>query len=158
MLDKAVRDILRPVEQGKTLIITVGNPLHQDDGVGPYIAKCLDGKLPPKIILWNAGNHPENAIAVAVKHQPAKTVILDAAFFGARPGKVKVIREEDIPTISLSTHRFPIPALSKLIAEDTDSKVFVLGVQPGEVSLGEGISRQVKEAADEIVKFLLKGI
>jgi len=156
MLDAAVRKILRPGKEGKTLIITCGNPLRRDDGVGPYIAGCLDGKLPPEIILWNAGDRPENAIAAAVRHRPVKTIIIDAALFGAEPGKVKLIREEEISTISLSTHIFPIPLLAKLIAEDTGSKVFVVGVQPGEVSFGEGISPQVKESAEEIIKFMMK--
>jgi hydrogenase 3 maturation protease len=156
MLDEEVREILSPGKRGKTLIITVGNSLRKDDGVGPYIAECLAGRLPPEIILLNAGDRPENAIEIATMYRPIKTVIIDAALFGAIPGKVKVIPKEEIPTVVLSTHIFPIPILSKLITEDTGSEVFFVGVQPQDVNFGEGISQQVKEAADEIVKYLLQ--
>jgi len=156
MIDEEIRKILSPEKSGKTLIITVGNTLRRDDGVGPYIAGCLAGKLPPEVILLNAGEQPENAIEPAIMCRPVKTVIIDAALFGAAPGKVKVIREDEISTLTLSTHTFPISVLSKLITEDTGSQVFFVGVQPGDVTFGEGISRQVKEAADEIVKYLLR--
>jgi len=156
MLDKQVRKILSPGKDGKTLIITVGNTLRQDDGVGPYIAGCLTGRLPPEVILVNAGDRPENAIETAIMCRPVKTVIIDAALFGAASGKVMVIREDEIPTVTLSTHVFPIPIISKLIAEDTGSDVFFVGIQARDVAFGEGISRQVKKAADEIVKYLLK--
>lgn len=158
MLDEQVRKILSPGKDGKTLIITVGNSLRQDDGVGPYIAGCLTGRLPPEVVLLNAGDRPENAIETAIMHRPVKTVIIDAALFGATPGRVKFIREEEIPTATLSTHSFPIPVLSRLIAEDTGSKVFFVGIQARNVAFGEGISQQVKEAADEIIKYLLKAV
>lgn len=156
MLDEEVREILSPVIEGKMLIITVGNTLRRDDGVGPYIAGCLAGRLPPQVILLNAGDRAENTIEKAIMYRPVKTVIIDAALFGAAPGKVKVIGEEDIPMVTLSTHTFPILVLSKLITKDTGSKVFFVGVQPRDVTFGEGISRQVKETADEIVKYLLQ--
>lgn len=156
MLDEEVREILSPAIEGKTLIVTVGNTLRRDDGVGPYIAGCLAGRLPPEVVLLNAGDRPENAIETAIKCRPVKTVIIDAALFGAAPGKVKVIGEEEISKVTLSTHTFPIPVLSKLITKDTGSKVFFVGVQPLDVAFGEGISRQVKETADKIVKYLLR--
>jgi len=156
MLDKEVRRILNPGKEGNTLIITVGNTLRQDDGVGPYIAGCLTGRLPPEIILLNAGDRPENALETAIMYLPVKTIIIDAALFGAAPGNVKRIQEDEIPTVTLSTHVFPIPVVSKLIAEDTGSDVFFVGIQARDVAFGEGLSRQVKKTADEIVKYLLK--
>jgi hydrogenase 3 maturation protease len=150
LLTAEVKQTLTPEKIGATLIITVGNSLRSDDGIGPYIANNFKGNA--KFTLLNAGDKPENAVDKASQHKPAKTVIIDAANFGGKVGEARIIPGEAIPNTTLSTHTFPLKVISKIIAEDTKSKVYFLGIQPKSVELGEKMDPAVVETAKEILK------
>jgi len=141
------------------LVITVGNTLRHDDGVGPYIAEQI---LNPKseilnnIKILNTNDKPESSIEEAVKTKPAKTIIIDAADFGGKVGEARIIDKEHIPQTTLSTHTFPLPIIAKMIEDDTASPVFFLGIQPARMDLGEGISPEVEKTAKEIIKLCTK--
>lgn len=150
MLTAEVKKALTPDKTGATLIITVGNSLRSDDGIGPYIANRFKGN--GKFILLDAGDKPENAVDKAAKFKPAKTVIIDAANFGGKVGEARIIPEEAIPNTTLSTHTFPLKIISSIITEDTKTKVYFLGIQPKSVELGEKMDGAVIETAKEILE------
>ena len=153
MLTAEVKEALLPKDLGTTLIITVGNPLRSDDGVGPYIAKnCL--RLKPGLVLLDAGDKPENIIDEAVRQLPKKAVIIDAAIFGGQVGEARLIANDQIPQTTLSTHTFPLPVIAKMVEEDTKAKVLFIGIQPAKIDLGEGLTEPVKKTADEIIKLI----
>jgi len=131
-------------------VVTVGNSLRSDDGVGIYIAKQIE-KCKKNIIILNAESKPENIIYKAVKIKPKKVVIIDAADFGGRAGEIRLIRKTDIQNISLSTHSFSLNIVAGIIEEDTGADVFFLGIQPRSTQLGEGLSKSVRKAADKII-------
>lgn len=152
MLTSEITELFNPAA-GITLVITVGNPLRSDDGAGPYIA----GKIASpreNIIVMNAGDRPENIIDKAVELKPFQTIIIDAADFGGVPGEMRIIPEHAIPDKPLSTHSFPLRIISRLLAEDTGSEVFFLGIQPESMVFGEGLSPKVRGAAEEIIKLI----
>lgn len=153
MLTAEIKDALLPKGQGKTLIITVGNPLRSDDGVGPYIAeKHL--RLKAGLVLQDVGDKPENGIDQAVNSKANKVVIIDAADFGGEIGEARLIPTELIPRTTLSTHTFPLPVIAKMIEEDTKAKVIFIGIQPAKVELGEGLSSAVRTTADKIIELI----
>lgn len=153
MLTAEIEELLRPGRKGTTLIITVGNSLRCDDGVGPYIAGKIKGPKTNLVVL-NVGDKPENALDKAILIGPQKTVIIDAADFGGKIGEIRIIDIEHVPETTLSTHLFPLKIIARILKEDTGSGVFFLGVQPGKMHLGEGLSKPVRLAADKIVKSL----
>ena len=148
------------------MIVAVGNDLRGDDGVACYIAE----KMEPKTerlgsifngnrevysqvpIIVNAGNNPENVIDEIVLLKPLKVIIIDAANFQGGPGEARIIKEEQINSVVLSTHMFPLGAVAKLIKEDTGAEVVFLGIQPKNMELGDKISDEVKNTANEIIK------
>lgn len=136
------------------VIITVGNTLRSDDGVGPYIASCLKPHRQPAII--NAGSNPENSIEEAISLKPRGIVIIDAADFGGEPGEARLIDKEYIPETSVSTHMISLKVVAAILAEETKAQVSFLGIQPKHVGIGEGLSAEVKKTADEIVALLLR--
>lgn len=138
---------------GLTLVITIGNNLRSDDGVGPYIAGKISSPR-KNIIVMNAGDRPENIIDSAVESRPSQTIIIDAADFGGLPGEMRIIPEYAIPDKPLSTHSFPLRIISRLLAEDTGSEVFFLGIQPESMAFGEGLSLKVMRAAEEVIKLI----
>ena len=148
-----IEDIFHPQASGKTLIVTVGNPYRSDDGVGPYIA---GGVSSPKnhIIILNAGERPENIIFKAIEIKPKRTIIIDAADFMGKPGEVRIIPEGAVPDVIHSTHSFPLNIVSRMIAEDTGSEIYFIGIQYENMAYGEVLTPEVKASADRIIELL----
>lgn len=148
-----IENIFQPPASGRILVITVGNPYRSDDGVGPYIA---DGASNPKghIIILNAGERPENIIFKAIEAGPRRTIIVDAANFGGRPGELRLIPESAVPDVTNSTHSFPLNIVSRMIADDTGSEVFFLGIQLQSAHFGEGLTPEVKASADRLIELI----
>lgn len=156
MLTADVVELLKPTSNGPLLVITVGNLLRSDDGVAPYIAE--HAKRPKSgIITLDAGERPEDILWKAIEARPERVVIIDAADFGGEPGEVRAIPEEFIPENPISTHRFPLRVISRLVTEDTGARVDFICIQPESVGFGEGISDRVRSSAEEIVMLLSAG-
>ncbi len=149
MSNSLTGDVLAVLNSGSgtSLFLTVGNLFRSDDGVGPYLASRLAG-LPVRVV--DAGHTPENIIDQVIGLKPSRIIILDAADFGGRTGEVRVIPEEAIPETTLSTHMVPMNVVSRLIKDDTGAEIVFLGIQPENVSLGEGLTPEVQEAAEQI--------
>jgi hydrogenase 3 maturation protease len=156
LLTDNVKDALLPAPEGVTLIIMVGNALRRDDGAGPYIFNHIQ-RTDDRIRLMNVADRPEDSIDEAVALAPVKTVIIDAADFGGAPGEARIIPQEQIPDSTLSTHTFPLKIITGILEEDTGSEVFFLGIQPADISWGEGLTAEVKKTADTIIGILEKG-
>lgn len=153
MLTADVIELLKPESSGTLLVITVGNLLRSDDGVGPYIA--AQAKRPKNgIIILDAGERPEDIVWKAIEVGPGRVVIIDAADFAGEPGEVRAIPEEFMPENPISTHRFPLRVISRLVTEDTGARIDFICIQPESVGLGEGLSDTVRSSAEEIVMML----
>ncbi len=153
MLTDELKKEIKAVLSKKTLIITVGNTYRSDDGVGIYIAEKLKSS---NYLLLNAENKPENIIDKAVQYKPEKILIIDAADFGGRSGEARLLLEDNIPDTILSTHTFPIKALAKILSKDTKAPVFYLGVQQAHIHMGEILSKEVRQCADELIDLFIK--
>jgi hydrogenase 3 maturation protease len=149
MLPDDVIDLLEPSGEGPLLVITAGNLLRSDDGLGPAVAARV---LQPRegIEIFDAGEHPETAVEKAASVHPASVVIIDAADFGGAPGEARIIPAEAVPAHTLTTHTFPLPAVAALIEQDTGAAVRFIGVQPVSVAFGEGLSPEVDDTVEEI--------
>jgi len=153
LLTADIIELLKPESSGTLLVITVGNLLRSDDGVGPYIAE--QAKRPKNgIVILDAGERPEDIVGKAIEVRPERVVIIDAADFTGEPGEVRAIPEEFIPENPISTHRFPLRVISGLVTEDTGAKVDFICIQPESVGFGEGLSDTVRSSAEEIVMML----
>jgi len=153
MLTVELNDIFTPSTKGKLLVVTIGNSLRSDDGIGIYIAKGIK-KCKKNIIILNADSRPENIIEKAVQIKPHKIVIIDAADFGGRAGEIRLIEKADIPNTSLSTHSFSLNIIARILEKRTGVEVFFLGIQPKSLRLGEDLSKSVVKAAEKIIASL----
>jgi len=153
LLTAEVKEALKPLSP-KTLLITAGNDMRSDDGVGPYIySKLSDIK---SLNLLNASFTPENIIEKAIKFSPETLVFIDAADFKGIPGEVRVIPVDAIGYTSISTHTVPLSTIAELIESETSAKTVFIGIQPLSVNFGEGLSDEVKSAADILADFIIK--
>lgn len=124
--------------------------MRKDDGVGPYIASKLDSS--ENLVIIDAAFSPENVIDKVVQLNPDYILFIDAADFKGKPGEVIVIDESEISEYTVSTHAVPLKVVAAIIKSETSANVSFLGIQPKDVSFGEGLSRDIKKAADEIIK------
>jgi len=142
---------LRPV--GRTMVVTLGNSLRSDDGVGPFIASKTAFTGPNRKIL-NGETVPENTVKEIVGWRPAKLILIDAADFGGAPGDLKIIPLENIRKYAaLSTHDFPLDVTYSVVREKTGCKITVLGVQIKTAEFGEVLSEEVEKSALKIIEY-----
>ena len=106
----------------------IGNTLLGDDGVGPYIVRHLVSKT-DQVLFLDAGEHPEAAVDFAAGFVPRKTVFLDCADFGGKPGDVRHLEMDTLEANTLSTHRFPVQIVARIIRRDTCGEVYIIGIQ-----------------------------
>ncbi len=135
----------------RTLLITLGNTLRTDDGVGPLLA----GELAqfPGVLIENAGDRPERAIDFVALHRPQKVVFIDAAEFGRSPGDLRWIKTSELTERSLSSHRLPLAAMIDWIESEHPTACRCLGIQIGSMQLGEGLTSEVAKSAARIIRW-----
>ncbi|OGS07070.1 MAG: hypothetical protein A2270_05235 [Elusimicrobia bacterium RIFOXYA12_FULL_51_18] len=139
--------------RGRTLLITIGNPLRADDGLGPFVGEQVIFKVPERRVI-NAYTTPENIAQTAIDFKPDKIIILDAARFGGRPGELKIIPLDLISRQTvISTHSFPLSVTFSVVREDTGAELVALGVEPASMEFEEGLTPEVKESALRLIEY-----
>jgi hydrogenase 3 maturation protease len=148
-----------PELKGKVLILGVGNPMKQDDGIGPTLIsklKIKNEKLKMNVELLDAGMAPENYSGKIKQIKPDTLVIIDAVDFGGEAGSIKVIEAEQIGRQSLSTHNVSLSTFVDFLKTDLpDLEVLVVGIQPKTANFGEGLSPEVEKAVDKLCMSLV---
>lgn len=146
-----IREAIAP--RGRTLLITVGNPMRADDGVGPFVGERVVFKNPEHSVI-NAYTTPESVAQKAIDLKPDKIILLDAARFGGRPGELKIIPLEEIGRHAvISTHNFPLGVTFSIVRADTGAELAALGVEPGSMEFSEGLTPPVQETALSLVEY-----
>ncbi|MFX1597778.1 MAG: hydrogenase maturation peptidase HycI [Promethearchaeota archaeon] len=135
-------------------VLGVGSELRRDDGVGLEIVKRLKGNIPASVKLIECGTVPESFVDSVSKWKPTHILIIDSAEMGKSPGTSELIKAENIGGITLSTHHMPLSILIKYLESTTGAKVVLLGVQPQDITFGEGLTTIIQETAREIVAIL----
>ncbi|HAF71171.1 TPA: hydrogenase 3 maturation endopeptidase HyCI [Candidatus Acetothermia bacterium] len=133
------------------MLIGVGNPLGRDDGVGVYVAHALSGA--PGWTAIPVGPSLENALGLVERGRPKLLVIVDAADMGLPPGGFRRLSFKSAPRMLGSTHALPLDFLLGLL-RGAAREVALVGIQPRDLSLGEGLTPEVRKGADELIPLL----
>lgn len=136
----------------KLAIITVGNPLRRDDGIGVYIGKLLEKHLENVFIAEQA---PENFMYKVMKGDYTHVLIIDAAEINLSPGKIGILRKEDIFEKEITTHSIPLRFYTALINQ-LNKEILILGIQPKNRKIGLDISEEVRKAGDNLAKRIIR--
>ena len=132
------------------MLLGVGNRLSGDDGVGPVLAERLAGSD------WTAidcGTSLENVAGIVATEGPDLLVIADAARMGLPPGEVRRLPRPSIDRMLVTTHGLPLSFFLDRLSAAT-SEIVLLGIEPADLSLGEGLSLEVKRTADRLSHLL----
>jgi hydrogenase 3 maturation protease len=140
-------------KHGPVHLVGAGNPIRKDDAVGLFIASELRKRLgsrPNKLFrIYGSSIPPERLLA---KIESGAIIMFDAVEHNSKPGSIIFARLEDTRFGFFATHNIPfklIPGLSKNLGN-----AFVLGIQPGNIEIGEGLSEEVLNSANEVVEKL----
>ena len=133
------------------LILGVGNVLMGDDGVGPRLAAALQRNaslLPVGTRVIDGGTLGLSLLAVL--DGAGKVLVLDALDTGSPPGTVTLLTGpacEGALGRPLSAHQLAVAdLLAAARLTGFDGGVAVLGIQPGDVTPGIGLSPPVTVA------------
>ncbi|MDI6916657.1 MAG: hydrogenase maturation peptidase HycI [Thermoplasmatales archaeon] len=135
------------------ILMGVGNILRGDDGIGCYIAKNFKEK---NWLSLDCGTAPENFTSIIRKNKPETLVIVDAADMGVNEGGFRVVSEEKIGSIGISTHNMPLSFLINYL-KDSAEKIIFIGIQPKNIRDSEKISDELRKSAEEIMEILREG-
>ncbi len=123
-------------------ILSVGNVLMGDDGIGPFILKTLESRytFPPNVVLDDLGT-PGLGITSFFSDYDA-VILIDAAKSTGRPGEVHLYRKDQLLHIKIQPRVSPHdPALVEalLFAELSGicpAEVLLVGIIPESCELG----------------------
>jgi len=135
----------------KRMLLGVGNRLSHDDGVGPFVAQTLASSSEWMAI--DCGMALENASGLVTREKPDLLVIVDAATMGREAGTFLHLPTRANDCMLASTHGLPLPFVIERISASA-REIVLIGIEPMDLSLGEGLSPVVEKAACQLVEIL----
>lgn len=139
------------------LVLSVGNQLLRDDGVGVELLAELAHDIDPCTVEFVDGGTQGLALLSVIGGRRS-VLVLDAIALGAAPGTVHVLRDEAArearPPRATSAHEGnagDLLSVAELLGERPE-QVVILGVEPGLVETGIGLSPAVSRALPEAVR------
>lgn len=153
-----VESVLKSFLRGwsRVVVLAVGNRLRKDDGFGVYVGSALRRLRLKDVLILEAGMAPEMFLTPILEFNPSHLIVVDSIYAGLKPGAIVVSDCERLTEeISLSTHRVSMRLLAKYLRfMGFKGKILIVGVQPEDLSLGEGLSPKVEEAKERVVEML----
>jgi hydrogenase 3 maturation protease len=142
----------------RTAIVGIGNLMKADDGAGMVMAAILKERLADfsEVRTYETGTTPENHLAEIVAFKPEIIYLIDAADFEGEAGDFKLFPADEVKSQGFSTHAVSISLLIQFLKVQTKAEIFLLAIQPEEISTREGLSARVKSGMDEAIIFLEK--
>jgi hydrogenase 3 maturation protease len=136
------------------LILTVGNEMMGDDGVGPWLARRLQEAPLAGWDVIDGQTTPENYLHEVRALEPERVVVVDAADAGMTPGEIYFLDEAAIDSLFImTTHTLPLSFLIAALKEFV-SEVRFIGIQPKVTAFGYPMSKEVQQAAETLYQQL----
>jgi hydrogenase 3 maturation protease len=134
----------------KRMLLGVGNRLARDDGAGPMLAERLAGTT---WVAVDCGTSLENVAGIVSRERPDLLVLADAARMGLTPGSVRRLPRPASDRMLASTHGLPLSFFLDRL-ESVASETILLGIEPADLAFGEGLSAELDDAIDGLVRRL----
>jgi hydrogenase 3 maturation protease len=132
----------------RILFAGVGNVLRSDDGVGVYIVSGI--KPHDNISTLIVETSIENYISKINSLSPDILIIADCLDFKSYPGYADIIPVEQTREFNISSHNISLKRVSEFLKMD----VYVVGVQPADLSVSENLTPVVRDSADSIISMI----
>ena len=142
-------------------VLSVGNVLMGDDGIGPYILKILESRyeFPANVNLLDLGTPGVGLISFFADYD--SIILIDAVSAEGKPGEVCLYRKDQLVRVPIPQRVSPHdPALVEaLLFAELSAKcpreVLLIGVIPETVELGCEIREKVLVAVEPAIAAIL---
>jgi len=132
----------------------LGNRTRGDDGAGCVVAERL---ARAGFLALDCAQTPENYIGPIARLRPTDIVLVDAVDFGGPAGSIELFGPFPSPegrsgfdSQAVSTHSPGLGPVLEFLAGSCGAACWVLGVQPGRLCGGRGLSGPVLRAVEQI--------
>jgi hydrogenase maturation protease len=145
----------------RPLVLGLGNILFRDDGVGVRAVERLrqDG-YEAEII--NGATLGLSLFDIFKNNE--KVIVVDAVNMGRDPGTIACFKAEELLSLpenrNFSLHEIGLLEVLKIgfALEENFSNVIIIGIQPGIIEQGEGLSPEVEDKLPEIIEVVKKEV
>src|SRR3974390_586965 len=143
-------------------VLSVGNVLMGDDGIGPYVLKILESRyeFPENVTLLDLGTPGLGITSFFADYD--SIILIDAVSAKGEPGQVFLYRKEQLVRVPIpqrvSPHDPPLVA-ALLFAEFSGKcprEVVLIGIVPETVELGCEITQKVMAAVEPAIFAILE--
>lgn len=133
-------------------IIGVGNELNGDDSAGVLVSRRISQSIQNSVLIYNVEGSisPENYTAPIRRFNPDWIWLIDAAEFNQDPGTVKILSLDHVNGVTNFTHGLPLNVLAEFLQKETNSVIFLFGIQPLNINPFTSISEPLKLAVDDL--------
>jgi hydrogenase 3 maturation protease len=147
-------------------VLGVGSDLRGDDIAGiiavEQIEKITKQKTSqPKMKFFIGATAPENLTGEIKEFQPSHLIIIDSVHSNVPPGRITIMRPEEIEDVSFFTHKLPIKLMIDYLLQFCNCRVIIIGIQPKDITIGRPVSKEigqaVKKLSEAIAKILVAG-
>lgn len=134
------------------MVIGVGNPMRRDDGAGPAAITLLAGTPELDLVVLDG----EATRLLEAWRGRSLAIVIDATRTGDAPGTIHRLDldVDDVPDATNTSSHGAGLAAAVALARALDAlpgRLIVYGVEPGDLSMGEGLSPPVSTALSELV-------
>ncbi|MBU1672402.1 MAG: hydrogenase maturation protease [Actinobacteria bacterium] len=143
-----------------TVVVGIGNIIKRDDGVGVYVVRALEGRVPPGVDLV------EGSVYCADMHgcieNRRKAIFIDGIDAGEEPGAVLRFTPEDMPAktggASMSVHDFGLYDLIRTarLMDRCPGEITIYAVQVKDVETGTELSPEVTAAVEKVCGLVIE--
>lgn len=72
------------------------------------------------------------------------------------PGYIRVVQKEEIANYNISTHAMPVSFLIKYMETTINAEIILIGIQPKQMQLAQGISKEMKDSINIVVNTIFE--
>ena len=147
-----------------TLVLSLGNPLRGDDGVGTAVFTKLAAYpiIPPEVVLLDGGTPGLETVLLLAGYE--KAIIIDAADMGLEAGAWRRFSSAKLAVqaanLTGTLHQAGL-AEALALAEALNmlpAEVIIFGIQPAEIGWEPGLSVGVETAVGEVCQAIIAEI
>lgn len=133
-----------------------------DDAAGLLLIRSVKERLnnSPELLLIEGGAAPENFTGNIRRFGADYVLIVDASDMGKTVGTIEWLDVSQADGFSASSHIMPLSILARYLNESIGCQVGIIGIQAGNLEMGNPVSREVvksiKILSEEILKIVKK--
>lgn len=143
-----------------TLVLGLGNLIHQDDGFGVHAIRLLqqDSRVPADVVLLDGGTQGLALLPHISGYR--RLLVIDAVDSGETPGTLMRLEGkacENLPG-KPSVHQlgFADLMIALKLLDSAPEEIVLLGVQPQSMDWSDELTPPVREALDRIPELVLR--